>query len=188
MCAGDVCDFRTLGHIFFFNITSFIGKIDQHLERNHLDAEFGFVLLHDFLRIIRTVEWLATRIISRPRMISADNEVIGAVIAADDGMKQSFLWTCHAHCQWEQAKHGVFLIVVIINQRLVRADAGIVIDVTGLGHADHGMNDQRAFDFRRGALGEFLVDAVQGIASLESNDVVVSHLFEHFTHLSGRVT
>ena len=55
------------------------------------------------------------------------------------------------------------LVVIIIHQCLVGADAGVVIHIAGLGHADDGMNDQRAFDFRRGAFGQFFVDAMQGL-------------------------
>jgi hypothetical protein len=60
-----------------------------------------------------------------------------------------------------------------------------VIHVTGLGHADHGVNEQRAVDLGRGALGQFFVDAVQRIAGLEGDDIVVSHFFEHGAHLAG---
>jgi hypothetical protein len=43
-----------------------------------------------------------------------------------------------------------------------------------------GMNDERAVHLRGGALGQFLVDAVQGIARLEGDDVIMSHFFEHW--------
>ena len=37
-----------------------------------------------------------------------------------------------------------------------------------------------------GALGQFFVDAVQRVAGLEGDHVVVAHLFEHGAHLGRR--
>ena len=84
-------------------------------------------------------------------------------------------------------EHGALLVVVILHQGLVNAHARVVIHIAGLGHADHRMNDQRASDLRSGPLGQFLVDAVQGIASLESHHIVVAHLFQEVSAPAGGV-
>ena len=80
----------------------------------------------------------------------------------------------------------LFLLVVVVDQRLVDADAGVVVHVAGLGHADDRVDQERAAHLGSGALGQLFVDAVQRVAGLEGHHVGVPHALEHLAHLGGR--
>src|SRR5262245_30402706 len=67
---GNVESFCALRHILFLHITLFVRQINEHFKGDHLDAKFGFILLHIFLRVIWTIKWLASGIISGSRMIA----------------------------------------------------------------------------------------------------------------------
>ena len=56
------------------------------------------------------------------------------------------------------------------DEELVAADAGEVIDVAGLGHADDRMDEEAGFDLFRGAESELDVRAVHRVAGLEGDD------------------
>jgi hypothetical protein len=62
-----------------------------------------------------------------------------------------------------------------------------VVHIPGLGHADHRVEEQVGAGFLRGALGEFLVRAVHGIAGLEGHHVGITHMRQQLTHFSGGV-
>ena len=61
-----------------------------------------------------------------------------------------------------------------------------MIDVAGSRQTDAGVQQQRAIDRRQRALGELLVNAVQRVARLEGDDVVVPGAAESLTHLCWR--
>ena len=59
----------------------------------------------------------------------------------------------------------------ISDEQLVAPDAGEVIDVAGLGHADDRMDEEAGFDLFGCAEGEFDMRAVHRIACLEGDDL-----------------
>ena len=59
---------------------------------------------------------------------------------------------------------------IFADEELVAADAGEVVDVAGLGHADDRMDEEVGFDLLRGAEGELDVRAVHRVAGLEGDD------------------
>ena len=63
---------------------------------------------------------------------------------------------------------------ILRTQQLVAAHARVVIDVPGLRHSDHGMNQQIRFNLLGCAEGEFHVGAVHRIAGLEGDNTAPS--------------
>ncbi len=111
-------------------------------------------------------------------MVAADDQVVRAVVAADDRVPDGLARAAHAHRQRQQGQQDAVLVVVALGQRLVGANAGEVIDVAGLGHTDAGVQQQNAVLLNSGALGQFLVDAVERVAGLESDYVRVTKLLQ----------
>src|SRR3972149_613891 len=88
---------RAPWHILLLHVAILIGKVNEHLKRDHLDAKFGFVLLHQLLRVIWTVERFAARIISGSRMVASPNKVINSMVAPNDRVKHGLFGSSHAH-------------------------------------------------------------------------------------------
>ena len=143
------------------------------------------MLLHEFLRIIRPVEWFAVRVFAGPGMIAPDDEVIRAVVAPNNRVPERFAWAAHAHRQRQQRQQHTVGIVVILGQRLIGAHARIVIHVAGLGHAHRWMQQQYAINAGNRALGQFFVNTMQRIARLESDHILMPVGFQPGAHLSG---
>ena len=100
--AGDRGRTRTGGNFGNFFVTRFIGQVDQFPERHHADTEFFTVLIQEFLRVVRSVEWLAGGIDARPGMITPHDEVIGTMVAADKRMPKRLARPGQAHGERQQ--------------------------------------------------------------------------------------
>src|SRR5450631_431582 len=137
--ARDVEYLRALRHFIGWDVSVFVLQIHHHLEGNHLDAHFRFMLLEQFLSVVRAVEVLAVRIFSRTGMIAADDEVRAAVVLAYQAVPNRLARSAHAH---GQRQHGEFdrAVRVLREQQLVAAGAHEIIDVARLGHTDRGMD------------------------------------------------
>ena len=140
----------------------------HHLEGHHLDAEFVAELRDQLLRIVGTVEVLALAILARAGVVAADDEVRTAVILADDGVPERLARAAHAHGQRQQAEHGG-VGRVALQQLLVAAHAGEVVDVAGLGQAHHRLDQQVCIGDAGGAVGQLLVGTVHRVAGLEGD-------------------
>ena len=156
------------------------------LEVDHLHAELFFVLLHELLSVVRAVERLAGLVLAGAGVIAANDEMRAAVILANDRVPDGFAWAAHPHGQRQEREHrGVLRIVS--HERLVAADARVVVDVARLGHADDRMDEQVGAFFFRGAERELVVGAVHWIARLEGDDFRPATLAEFFAEL-GRAS
>ena len=60
------------------------------------------MLRHQLLRVVRAVERLAGRVVAGAGVVAADDEVVGAVVAADDRVPQRLARAGHAHGQRQQ--------------------------------------------------------------------------------------
>ncbi|MPL71146.1 hypothetical protein SDC9_16917 [bioreactor metagenome] len=151
--------------------------IDHLLEVDHLAADLRLVLGEQLLRVIGAVEILAGAVLARAGMVAADDHVGAAVVAADDAVPDRLARAGHAHRQVQQAERGGRLRV-LVEHRLVAAHAGEVVDIAGLGEADHRVDQQVRLGFLRGAEGQLLVRAVQRVAGLEGDDLAPAELAE----------
>ena len=150
--ARDVERLLVLRHFVDRVVLVFVRHEDHLLEVDHLHAELFLVLLHQLLGIVRTVERLAGRVLAGAGVVAADDEVRAAVVAADDRVPDRLARPAHPHRQRQQREVRRVLRVVV-HDRLVAADAGVMIDVARLGHADDRVDQQVGFLFlrRRGA-------------------------------------
>ena len=100
------------GNARSFFVAILIRQIQELGERHHRDADLVLVLLHQILRVIRTVERLAGRVLAGAGVVAPDDEVIGAVVAADDRVPDRLARSGHAHGQRQQRQHDPVRIVV----------------------------------------------------------------------------
>ena len=92
----------------------------------------------------------------------------------------------HAHREVEE-RHGGRGAGILVEHRLVAAHAGEVVDVAGLGQAHDGVDQQVRLRLPRGAEGQLLMRAVEGVAGLERDDLAPAELAEVGAQLVGRV-
>lgn len=76
-------------------------------------------------------------------------------------------------------------IRILGHNGLIHPDAGVVVDISGFGHADNGVDEHVGLALTRGADGELAVSAVHRVTGLESDDLAPSNLLEVGTELSG---
>src|ERR1700694_2380769 len=82
-----------------WHVTVFVLQIDHHLEGNHGDSHFLFMLLEEFLSIVGTVEVLAVCVFSRTSMIAANDKVRAAVIFTNQDVPYRFARSAHPHAE-----------------------------------------------------------------------------------------
>ena len=63
-----------------------------------------------------------------------------------------------------------------------------MIDIARFGHPDHRMQQQDPIELISGALGELLVDSMERVAGLESDDIAVAHMRQLLPRLRRRET
>ena len=175
--AGDAQNGRAFGHFVDREILGLFLHIDHLFEVDHLDADFLLVLGHHFLRGVGVVEILALAVLAGASMIAANDEVGQTVVLADDRVPQSLARATHAHGKVEkrQVRCG---LRILVQHRLIAADASEVVNVARLGHADDRMDQKVRLSFLGSAEGQFLVRAVQRVAGLEGDDARPAELAE----------
>ena len=182
--AGEVEDAGVFRHFVSREIFILVLEVDHHLERHLGDADFLFVFGEEFLRVVGAVEWFAVGVLARAGVVAADDEVGAAVVLANEGVPDGFARAAHAHGEGDEGELGG-AGRVFADEELVAADAGEVIDVAGLGHADDGMDEEAGFDLFRGAEGELDVGAVHRVARLEGDDAAPALAGELGAQLGG---
>ena len=130
--------------------------------------------LHKLLRFVGAVERPTLRIIARASVVAPDDNIVGAVIAADNGVPQGLARAAHAHRQRQQREQHPFAFVIVVDQGTVGTHAGVMIDVARPRHADYRMQQQHAVYPFNGAFGQFLMRTVQRIARLKGDDVAMA--------------
>ena len=163
-----------------------VGQEDHLLEVDHLHADLVLVLAHRLLRGVGRVERLAGRVLARPGVVAADDEMRAAVVAADDRVQEHFARAGHPHRQREQTEHHGPGLVVVVDQGPIAADPGVMVHVARLGHADDRVDQQAAADLLGGPLGQLFVCPVQGVASLEGDDPAPAQRLEVLAQLGRR--
>lgn len=161
-------------------------KIGHLLERNHLDTKLLGVLGDKSLGVVRAVEVLAVTVLAGTSVVTTDNEVGNTEVLPDDRVPESLTRTTHAHGEREQGKVG-HAVGVAGHQAAVDTHASVVVDITGLGHADNGVDEDVGLTLASGADSELTVSAVHGVTGLESDDLAPCNLREVLAELSGRV-
>merc|ERR1712000_708983 len=132
----DIQGFDASRDLILWSIFIRVREVCHHLEFHDFDSEFGLVLLDCVLSVVWSVEILASTILARPSMISADDEVSRTVVLSDDGVPDGFTRTTHTHGQTEQTKNS-HSIGVSGHESLVDAYPSEVVNVTRLGQTHH---------------------------------------------------
>lgn len=182
--AGNVHGARALGDLVGRHVLVAVGDVNHLLELDHLDAELLLVLLDQVLRVVGAVVVLAVLVLAGAGVVAADNEVRRAVVLADDGVPKGLAGTAHAHGQGQQGQRG-HAVGVTGQQGLVDADAGEVVNVAGLGHADDGVDEDVGALGAGGADRQLAMGTVHGVASLEGHDLLPAELVEVGAKLRG---
>lgn len=95
-------------------------------------------------------------------MISTNNKVSSAVVLPDDGVPNSFTGTTHAHSKRQETKYR-HTVGVSGQEGLVDTDTGEVVDITGLGETDNGVDENVSLAGTGSADSEFSVRTVHGV-------------------------
>ena len=161
-------------------------EVRHHLEWYHLDLKFVVVLCDQILCVVRAVEVLALRVLTRTSVITTDDEVSRTKVLTDDRVPDGFTGTSHTHREWEEGKVA-HAVRVLGHNRLVDTNTSVVVDVPGLGEADDGVHEHVGLVLASSADGELTVSTVHGVAGLEGDDLAPSDLVEVSAKLGGGV-
>ena len=184
--SGDIEGTNTLGNLINGGVLIAIGEVGHHLEGNDLNAELVTVLLDGVLGIVRAVEVDTLAVLAGTGVVTADDEVGRTVVLADDSVPDGLAGTAHAHGKGEETEDG-HAIGVSGEESLVDADTGEVINVTRLGQADDGVDENVGMVRTGSADGQLSVGAVHGVTGLEGDDSGPAELVEVGADLRGRV-
>lgn len=146
-----------------------VGQV-RHLQKgNDLDTELVSVLFDKVLGIVGAVKVFALAVLTGTGVVTTDDKVGGTVVLADNGVPQGLAGTSHAHGQGQEGENG-HSVGVAGEESLVDADAGKVVNVSGLGETDDGVDEDVGLARAGGAHSQLTVSAVHGVSGLESDD------------------
>jgi hypothetical protein len=163
-----------------------VGKVGHHLERNDLNSDLLLVLLNGVLGVVRTVEVNTLRVGSGTGVVTSNNEVGSSVVLTDDSVPDSLTGTGHTHGQGKETEGG-HSVGVAGEKGLVDTDTGEVVNVTGLGESDDGVDQDVGLTVTGSADSQLSVSTVHGVTGLESDDLGPSELLEVSAKLGGGV-
>lgn len=183
---GNVQSLDALGDLVDGAVLVGVGQVGDHLELDDLDTELILVLLNGVLGIVGAVEVDTLGVLTGTSVVTADNEVSGTVVLTDNSVPDSFTGTTHTHGQAEQTQNG-HAVGVAGKESLVSADTGEVVNVTGLGQTDDGVDQDICLARASRADGQLTVSTVHGVTGLEGDDAGPAQLVEVDAQLSGCV-
>lgn len=174
---GNVGRRGTLGHLVYGLVLVRPGEVCHHLEGNHFDVQLVLVLGDELLGIVGSVKVLALRVLAGTGVITTDDKVGGAKVLSDDGVPDGFPGSSHPHGEGQEGQSG-HSVGVLGHQGLVGPDSGVVVDVTGLGETDDGVDQDVGLVLTSRTDGQLSVSPVHGVTGLESDDLAPRDLFE----------
>ncbi len=101
-------------------------------------------------------------------MVLPDDEMGTAVVPANDGVPDRFAGPGHAHGQGKEGQLGA-VARIAVQDRLIGADPGVVIDVAGPGRAHHRMEEEVGFGLFGDPQGELDMSPMHGVVGLEGD-------------------
>lgn len=176
----------TLGDLVDGAVLVGVREVGDHLELNDLDTELVLVLLDGVLGIVRTVEVLTLGVATGTGVVTTNNEVGSTMVLTDDSVPDGLARTTHTHGQTEQTQDG-HAVGVAGQKGLVGADTGEVVNVTGLGETDDGVDQDIGLARASRANGQLTVSTVHGVTGLESDNAGPAQLVEVNTEFGGGV-
>lgn len=186
LSSGNVESLSAGGDLIRGDVLVRVGQVGDLLEGHDLNVDLVLVLLDQILGIVRPVKVLAGRVLSGTSVITANDEVSRSVVLADNGVPESFTRTSHAHGQGQEGESS-HASGVAANDSLVDTNTGEVVNVTGLGQTNDGVDEDVGLAGASSANSQLTVSTVHGVAGLESNDTGPVELLEIGAELSGSV-
>lgn len=141
---------------------------------------------NEFLSVVGTVEVFSLRVLSGSSVITTDDEVSRTEVLSDDRVPNSFPGSSHPHGEGQEGE-GSHSLGVSADDRLVDTDTGEVVDISGLGESDDGVNEDVRVLLTGSTDGELSVSSVHGVTSLEGDDTGPRELVEVGSELGGSV-
>jgi hypothetical protein len=184
LSTGDVESAGTLGDLVDGEVLVGVGEVDHSLELDHLDAKLLLVLLDEDLSIIRAVVVLALLVLSGTGVVTTNDEVGSTVVLSDNGVPESLTGTTHSHSEGQKSESS-HAVGVSGQKSLVDTDTGEVVNVTGLGKTDDGLDQDVGLLGAGGADRQLTVSSVHGVSGLESDDLLPAELVEVSAELRG---
>jgi len=183
---GDIQGLDASGDLVDGAVLVGVGQVGDHLELDDLDTKLILVLLDGVLGIVGAVEVLTLGVGTRTGVVTAHNEVGGTVVLTDNGVPDGLTGTTHTHGQTQQTEDG-HAVGVTGKESLVGTDTGEVVDITGLGKTDDGMDQDIGLARAGRADGQLTVSTVHGVTGLESDNAGPAQLVEVDAQFSGSV-
>lgn len=109
------------------------------------------------------------------------------VVLSDNSVPDGLSRTGHSHSQGQQGQMR-HTVGVLGHQGLVRSDTSVVIDISGLGQTDDGVNQDVRLSLSGGSDGQFSVSSVHGVSGLESDNLSPCHLLEETSQFGRGVS
>lgn len=184
LSAGDVKGAGALGDLVDGEVLVRIGEVDHGLELDHLDTKLLLVLLDEDLSIIRTVVVLALLILTGTGVVTANDEVGSTVVLSDNGVPEGLAGTTHSHGEGQKSESS-HAVGVSGQESLVDTDTGEVVNVTGLGETNDGLDQNVGLLRAGGADRQLTMSSVHGVSGLESDDLLPAELVEVSAELRG---
>jgi len=139
---------------------------------------------HHVLGVVGAVEFLAVAVLAGAGMIAADDQVGAAVVAADDRVPDRLAGAAHAHRERQQRQRGG-LLGIFVQHMLIAAHPRVVIDITGLGHAHHRVDQQIGLGLTGGEEGQFDMGPVHRVAGLKGDNAAPAIAPEALAQFGG---
>lgn len=160
------------------------GKVGHGLEGNHLDLKLILELGNELLGVVRTIKVLTLRVLTGTGMVSADNEVGRTKVLSDNGVPDSLPGTSHPHGEGQESKVG-HTLGIRGHESLIGSDTSVVIDISGLGKTDNGVDEDVCSSLTGSSDGELSVGPVHRVSGLESDNLSPGELVEVSSELGG---
>jgi hypothetical protein len=183
---GNIGSWSTLGHLVDRLVLVGTRQVSHSLERNHFNLQLVLELSNELLRVVRTVEVFTLRVLSRSGVITSDNEVGGSEVFSDNSVPNGLSGSSHSHSQRKEGEVS-HTFGVRGHERLVSSDTGVVVDISGLGKTDNGVDEDVGPSLTGGSDSKLSVGSVHGVSGLESNDLAPCELVEVVSELGGGV-
>lgn len=162
-------------------------KVGHGLEGNHLNLELILELRNELLGVVRTVKVLTLRVLTGTSVVSTDNEVGRTKVLSDKGVPDGLPGTSHSHSEGQEGKVG-HTLGVRGHESLVSSDTSVVVNISGLGKADNGVDEDVGSSLTGGSDGKLSVGSVHRVSGLESDNLSPGDLVEMGSELGGGVS
>lgn len=178
---ADISGDLVLG-LVFINVRA-VGDL---LELDDLDTQLALVLLDSVLSVVGAVEVLTLGVLTGTGVVTTNNEVGGTMVLPDDGVPDGLTGTTHTHGQGQETQDG-HTVGVTGEESLVGTDTGEVVNVTGLGKTNNGVDQDVGLVGAGSTDSQLTVSSVHGVSGLESDNSGPAELVEVDTELCGSV-